>query len=262
MPRRMIESSLGRSRSLSRVSIQAEVTFMHAMSVADDQGRLEGDPMLLKADLFPLRQDVSSDDLAHWLDELEVEGCIHAYSVDGVEYLHFPAWEDFQRLRKPGEDRLPSPEGHCEQCQGQSREARVVSREARGKKREPAATCGELALSGGSSPQVAATRRKPRRTPPPEALTEEQQEKLRVWCKEKHPDELERLDEHVEMMLGWFRGEGKTKADWYAAAQTWVRRQKAMGANNATNGSNGNAKSGGGVLAQIYDAQVARSGRA
>lgn len=113
----MIDGNLPRSRSLAACSLEAGYAFVLAITKADDQGRLDGDPALLRADLFPRRNDVSDDQIALWLGELVAEGCLHRYSgTDGDEYLHFPAWQSYQRLRKPGEERRPDPEAHCEAC--------------------------------------------------------------------------------------------------------------------------------------------------
>lgn len=99
MPKRMLASDLGASESLAGLSFEAEVTFMHLVSVADDFGRFDGRLRILFARLFPLRDDVSEAALGRWLAELEGAGLIHRYESDKGPAVHFTGWEKHQRVR-------------------------------------------------------------------------------------------------------------------------------------------------------------------
>lgn len=109
MPNRMLSGEVARSESLSRVSMEAELTFLHLVSVADDYGRFDGRPTVLLASLFPTRiEQVSHEALARWLSELEGEGLIRWYEVDGRRYLELPGWPKHQRLRS-SKPKYPEP---------------------------------------------------------------------------------------------------------------------------------------------------------
>lgn len=100
MPKRMLASDLGASESLAGLSFEAEVTFMHLVSVADDFGRFDGRPRILIARLFPLREEVSEAALMRWIGELERAGLLHRYVTEsGAPAIHLTAWEKHQRVR-------------------------------------------------------------------------------------------------------------------------------------------------------------------
>lgn len=161
----MIDGEVTRSESLSRVSIEAGHTFFLLMTRADDQGCFDGRPAILMAELFPLRQDVAVSALVRWIDELEGEGLLHRYEVEGKRYVHFPTWSRYQRLRE-SRPKWPDPNGKCEAC---------------GKLRQPAATRGQ------SRPQARSEKREARsveeqETPaPPASMSERQQPLVIPW---------------------------------------------------------------------------------
>ena len=82
MPSRVIRDEIISSRSLSRVSLGADLTFRSLILVVDDYGRTDGRLEVLRAALFPTRQEVTTEQLEFWLDELEEEGCIRRYVAE------------------------------------------------------------------------------------------------------------------------------------------------------------------------------------
>lgn len=112
MPSRVIRGEILSSRSLSRVSREADWLMHRLILAVDDYGRCEADPLLMKADMFPRRTDVSADDVAAWMRELDEEGCIQVYEVDGIEYLHLPKWEKyFSKQKRADRSKFPAPPG-------------------------------------------------------------------------------------------------------------------------------------------------------
>ena len=223
MPRRMIDGEIRKSASLARVSIEAGHVFVLLMTCADDQGRTDGDPLILRSELFPRRRDISDDHVEKLLDELLREGCLHRYVVGGDAFIHFPAWETYQRLRNRSKERRPDPAEHCAGC-------------------NPEVAVLPLGFSPVSPPQksrhtINRRAKNSERTMAPDALLTDQIAALRVWCEQKQPDELGRLSEHVATCLDHFRGTGERKADWVSVCRNWVRRAKTF-----EGGVNGNAR--------------------
>jgi len=261
MGRRMIASNLGRSKSLSAVSLLAEVSFLHAISVANDHGLLEADPTLLRADLFPRRLDVTTEELMTAIDELVAEGCLHRYEAEGETYLHFPHWLSYQRLRTPNPGAIPFPEGNCEECssievelRSRSR-SRSVCRQVDNKVPQDDTDMRQVAASRGKSRQV--DDKTPPTTPP--ALTDKEMQRLESWCEEHHPHQVLKVHNHVEQMVEWYTDEGKTKKSWYRTAQAWIRRNDEWRQDGTDR--NGDGRRGAkGILEQIHDDAVARAG--
>lgn len=269
MPRRMVDGNLTRSASLSSVSLEANLVFVLAMTLADDQGRLDGDTLLLRSELFPRRRDVTDEEVEAWVSELVVDGCLHRYTGEnGKALLHFPAWETFQRLRKPSDERRDAPESTCEQCQalqvpkGETinfldsaplkEEARSEKREARGK--------------SGKAPQVAASRGKPPRKRKdytvPDALTQEQIDKVIAFTTARYPALVDDVPELVDACLRHNRAsDNKNRyVQWVSVCEKWITTHVQFnGGENAKARAKRNVGGGKGVLESIYEEQVART---
>lgn len=87
----------------------------------DDYGRGVDDIRTLKADLFPLDDDVTNRKLDGWLtlmtqrtrwtqDDRDPPLC--RYRVGGIEYLHAVYWTEHQRVSHPGASRIPACPHH------------------------------------------------------------------------------------------------------------------------------------------------------
>lgn len=111
----MLDGGITTSDSLNQVSIEAEATFLRLVTLCDDHGRYDGRPRVLRAHLYPLRDEVTLDLLSGWLHELHAQGCIEFYEVDGKPYVFLPAWKKFQRLRD-SKAKWPDPEGNVAPC--------------------------------------------------------------------------------------------------------------------------------------------------
>ena len=109
MPSRVIRAEINSSDSLSRVSMEADLTFRALLVAVDDYGRFDGRLAVLKATLFPTRE-ISPKKLEGWLAELDAEGCIQRYEVDGRPYVALTGWERHRgKGRRADESRFPSP---------------------------------------------------------------------------------------------------------------------------------------------------------
>jgi len=121
---RDIHSACTTSLSLASVSPLAEVLFFRMIATADDQGRLSGDPRILKAEACPMREDINSTNIAPLLEELGHEKMIMLYNDSSSnspiiqlcnwwtyqsqqwaypsKYPPAPSWVDHLRYKKGG----------------------------------------------------------------------------------------------------------------------------------------------------------------
>jgi hypothetical protein len=108
----VIRGEINSSASLSRVSMQADLTFRALIVATDDYGRMDARPDMLKAALYPTRPEATPAKIEKWLAELVEEGCVRLYEVDGRRYLALPGWEKHRgKQRRSAESRFPaSPE--------------------------------------------------------------------------------------------------------------------------------------------------------
>jgi len=105
---RTIKPELPQSESMGRVSRDARLLFILIWTLCDDAGRARAASRMLASLLFPYDDDAPGliDD---WLGELEGEGCIMRYSVDGSAYLQVCKWLIHQKIDRPSASKIPTP---------------------------------------------------------------------------------------------------------------------------------------------------------
>lgn len=77
----------------------------------DDHGRGVDEPKLIKADCFPMDDDLDVEDINDWLDLFEKSGSICRYIVGGRHYLHAVNWRRWQKPGHPTDSILPPCDG-------------------------------------------------------------------------------------------------------------------------------------------------------
>lgn len=95
-------------RSLSR---DARLMYVALWNLADEHGRLQGDPRYLKGQCFPYDDDLDLEDIERLVGEIAASGRAMRYVVDGDPYLFLPKLGKHQRL-EPSKvaSRHPDPE--------------------------------------------------------------------------------------------------------------------------------------------------------
>lgn len=112
MPDRIIRESSLNSPSLAQLSHGAERLFWRITVVADDSGRFDANPLVLKARCFPLLVDqIKTADVAKWMSELSRE-CIQIYTVNGRQCGAFRNWSKYQRVYG-NKSKFPDPPAEC-----------------------------------------------------------------------------------------------------------------------------------------------------
>jgi len=108
MPARVIRGEINSSRSLSRVSLEADLTFRALLVAVDDYGRIDADPIMLRVALFPRRPTITEDQIETWVAELAAQHCVVVYEVDGGRYLALTKWEKYRgKTNRAKESKCP-----------------------------------------------------------------------------------------------------------------------------------------------------------
>ena len=119
MPNRMLRDFTS-SEKVDQLSPDAEVFFIRLMMKADDHGAFYGNPKLLKANLFPLKE-ISSDRMIEFIDECVKANLLIHYESEGKRFVEivefgqrlrqktrkFPAPEDGEEINSRTNDRTP-----------------------------------------------------------------------------------------------------------------------------------------------------------
>jgi hypothetical protein len=110
MPDRILRASICTSETLASLSAEAERLFLRLIVSADDYGRFDGRPAIVRAHCFPLLLDrISEDDVVAWLDELVAADLVQLYQVGGKPYLALTTWSRHQRPPRAAYSRYPEP---------------------------------------------------------------------------------------------------------------------------------------------------------
>lgn len=109
MPNRIIKESICTSEKISTLTDFEFRLWVALITQADDLGRGDARPAIIKGRAFPLRERVTSKDIDAAVHSLAAKGCVSLYTVGGKPYFWFPTWGEHQRVRdvKP---KFPGPE--------------------------------------------------------------------------------------------------------------------------------------------------------
>ena len=105
---RTIKPGFFASEDVACLSIRARLTWIGLWTYADDLGRGKDNTRLIKAALYPL-DDVTLRGIDDDLAELETNGRIRRYEVDGSHYLQVVAFDEHQRINRPTPSKIPPP---------------------------------------------------------------------------------------------------------------------------------------------------------
>ena len=106
---RSIKPAFWADQTIQRQELGVRLTFIGLWSHADDAGRIEGDPVLLRSRIHPCDPKVTQGAFNKWLATLEDLGRIQRYEVAGFPYILVPNFLKHQRINKPSESQIPPP---------------------------------------------------------------------------------------------------------------------------------------------------------
>lgn len=128
MPRiRTVKPEIHQDEAVGELSDSAFRLFIGIITLADDHGRLKGDPRLLGAQVWPYHPR-SAEEVKPDLEALEQGGLIHRYRVENNPYISLPTWTEHQRVDNAGKSRIPEPDEGCQESSPRDSASRGGSR--------------------------------------------------------------------------------------------------------------------------------------
>lgn len=100
MPNRIIKESAFLSDKISELSDFEFRLWVGLITQADDAGRGDARPTIIKGRIFALRDRTTLKDIESALRNLAAAGCVSLYTVGGKPYFQFPNWAKHQRVRE------------------------------------------------------------------------------------------------------------------------------------------------------------------
>lgn len=110
MARRMIDSSIWSNEKFATLAPRGRLLQIGMIDIADDQGRLKAHPIYLAKEIFPY-DHIEPADITKWLAQMEENGTIVVYMVDGKQYAQFLNWWQYQALQFAHPSAYPRPDG-------------------------------------------------------------------------------------------------------------------------------------------------------
>lgn len=82
--------------------------------LADDEGRLRGNPVFLRSQVFPYEDKLTVEEVKRCIKEVVDSGLINYYSVNEQAYISHPNWFTYQTLRRDrmAKSTIPLPDGN------------------------------------------------------------------------------------------------------------------------------------------------------
>lgn len=127
MPNRIISTGICASESLAGLSWFEQILFLRLIVSADDYGRYDARPQIIKGHLFPL-DDITVKNIQSAITKLSTNGMISLYEVAGRPYLELCAWRKYNTPRakeskypeRPIYEKVQADENTCSQVQADS----------------------------------------------------------------------------------------------------------------------------------------------
>lgn len=220
---RSIKPEFPQSESMGRVSRDARLLFIQLWTLCDDSGRARGNSRMLASLLFPYDDDAPRL-IDGWMHELEAEGCIRRYEVDGDSYLDIPKWLKHQKIDHASASKYP------EFVESSRVLAKVSGRIKEGIKDQGGdqgeGEGGECRGDGTDPPDPPARSGTATRLPTDWALPD-------LWAGDAKREHPEITDAQIERIAASFAdfwhakgGADARKVDWRATWRTWLRRER------------------------------------
>lgn len=218
MPNRIIKESITTSEKLASLSDFEFRLWIGLITQADDAGRGDARPAVIKGRVFPFRERLTVKDVGSSLRALADKGCVTLYEIGGRPYFYFPNWSKHQRVRdcKP---KYPEPTDNS--------------------LRQVAADCGEARQSAAII-----------QSNPIQSESESESEYKGDSARAKHKygeyknvlltdDELEKLKaeyadylDRIERLSSYIASTGKAYKSHYATIRNWARADAEKGRSN------------------------------
>lgn len=98
--KRMIHTNIWQNETFASMSETSQLLYIGLITLADDDGKLKGNSLLLKSQVFPFHPSMTLDSFKNHLKEVVKCKFIDVYRVKNEYFIAHPNWEKFQIIRK------------------------------------------------------------------------------------------------------------------------------------------------------------------
>lgn len=218
MPNRIIKESITTSEKLASLSDFEFRLWIGLITQADDAGRGDARPAVIKGRVFPFRERLTVKDVGSSLRALADKGCVTLYEIGGRPYFYFPNWSKHQRVRdckpkypEPTDDSLRQVAADC----GEARQSAAIiqSNPIQSESESESEYKGDSARAKHKYGEYKNV-----------LLTDDELEKLKA----EYADYLDR----IERLSSYIASTGKAYKSHYATIRNWARADAEKGRDN------------------------------
>lgn len=105
---RSIKPEFWSSEQVMSCSRDARLLFIGLWNFVDDEGRISNSAKSIKAQVYPSDEDINSETVRRWIDELSARELVLQYEVAGRLYLQVTGWHH-QKIDRKRPSKLPPP---------------------------------------------------------------------------------------------------------------------------------------------------------
>lgn len=220
---RTLKPEFAKSEAIACLPRDVRLHFALLWTYADDAGRGADNPKLIKAELWPLDDEVTAAVVEEWQACLAAHGRIVRYEVDGRRFFEIVNFEEHQKPQHPKASIIPEPNGNT----------LSVKVEAPESIHEAAPVCSEIlpvvvGVEVVGEVVVADAPAEPEPKPPrrgtqlPDDFWPTDHPQLRAWASEHCP--LVDITTETDQWRDWHKAKGDTAKDWTASWRNWLRK--------------------------------------
>ena len=108
MPRiRTIKPSFWKDQKLGRMKRDVRLMFIGLWNLADDEGVVCADSLIIKSELFPFDEDLRVKTINEWIAQLTEALMIIPFTFNGESYYVIRTFKAHQSINRPLESKIP-----------------------------------------------------------------------------------------------------------------------------------------------------------
>jgi len=96
----MLNSSVWQNPEFAKLSDRAKLLYIGMITVADDDGRLRANSLLLRSQIFPFDEKITQMDVRKLINEVVRSKLIEFYNENSEYFVQHPNWQKHQYIRK------------------------------------------------------------------------------------------------------------------------------------------------------------------
>lgn len=213
---RSVKPEFWTDEKVVELSFQARLLFIGLWNFADDEGRMVYSPKRIKMQVFP----ADSVDVSELVGEIQRNGMVQVYVVDGVEYLQINNFAKHQKIDKRSASKFPVPPTSAESPRIPPNPAESATNPADFRRIPPTDQGRDQGMEGikeGKGKDKPASAARLRSMPSGFVISD----RVRKWASEKGYDNLEA---HFEEFMSYVQRKQPKYADWDEALMLCIRK--------------------------------------